>query len=807
MKRYSFWAVVILSIMTACSVKEIDIQDPDSGTIGVVEGKEIEFTATTGETDPETKSTLIQDGELPNGQPKMITWWSPAEEICIFYGASEGNKFTSTNTELVQKATFRGTLSAFTGQNESGEYNYFWAVYPYNAAVSCDGESVVAILANEQEAFAGSYANNTNITIAKSPGLSLGFYNVCSFLRFTVEKEGVIAATFRGNNNEDVAGKFSVSMGTDGKPTAPVVIDGVKEITLRRPNDEPFVVGTSYYFVLLPQTFENGFTVQFDTADETGSRLITVSAPFTRNNINFGNTAFDHNVSYVRTKPANDEIWYTTQDESLYTSYNGGFDFGGALILSNTYENGKGIIKFDRPITKIGSANPGNNEVTSITFPESVITLGRSALSGLTSLQSFTIPSGVECIEAGAISSCSSLTSLFIPDNVLDVEAGAIIGCNNLERFEGKFVSSDPRYIVVNNQIRCFAYGNLQDTDIVIPESITSIGSAFQYSTITSVTLNNTITSLQNDAFYNCRQLTTITCPKKILTAGSYLFERCNKLQQFVGPNASGDGKLFIVNNIVKGFAGAYQDFDIPEGVEGVDWGGYDNVWSLSFPSSMEHIYLSYYNNLNKVTFGLYPPCNTLNIPSTVTVEVPICLVDEYRKRLSALTTIVGKRELMGNDHLYITATNLAGGETLSDSDFDVSERGYFNINDFGANAVSRTLISYYQIDDWYYGDYIISFDGPITHFDNITNYMTSVQADCLVAVWIPETVTEIGDNFYISNDTPTVNFYFCGATPPTMSLYSSLYSDSNINFKVPSESLLLYKTTWSRIANLISGY
>ena len=298
MKRYSFLAVVILSIMTACSVKEIDIQDPDSGTMGVVEGKEIEFTATTGETDPETKSTLIQDGELPNGQPKMITWWSPAEEICIFYGASEGNKFTSTNTELVQKATFRGTLSAFTGQNESGDYNYFWAVYPYDAAVSCDGESVVAILADEQEAFAGSFANKTNITIAKSPGLSLGFYNVCSFLRFTVEKEGVIAATFRGNNNEDVAGKFRVSMGTDGKPTAPEVIEGEKQITLRRPNDEPFVVGTSYYFVLLPQTFENGFTVQFDTADETGSRVITVSAPFIRNNINYGNTAFDHNIEY-----------------------------------------------------------------------------------------------------------------------------------------------------------------------------------------------------------------------------------------------------------------------------------------------------------------------------------------------------------------------------------------------------------------------------------------------------------------------------------------------------------------------------
>lgn len=288
MKHIRLLAVVVILTMTACSVH---------GPIPFSKGSLIEFTATYGET--ETKSTLIQDGLLPNGQPQMITWWSPEEDICIYYGASYGNKFTSTNTELSKKVTFRGTLDAFTGQNESGDYNYFWAVYPYDAAVSCDGESVVAILADEQEAFAGSYANNTNITIAKSPGLSLGFYNVCSFLRFTVEKEGVIAATFRGNNNEDVAGKFRVSIGTDGKPTAPEVIEGEKEITLRRPNDEPFIVGESYYFVLLPQTFENGFTIQFNTEDAIGNRVISASAVFSRNSINFGNTAFDHNVTYI----------------------------------------------------------------------------------------------------------------------------------------------------------------------------------------------------------------------------------------------------------------------------------------------------------------------------------------------------------------------------------------------------------------------------------------------------------------------------------------------------------------------------
>ena len=321
MKRAVLCAAAILMATAACSVQEPQEEIIFSGQ----EVKELLFTAYSSE--PETKTTLIQDGTLPDGQPKMITWWSPADEICIYYGASEGNKFISTNTELVQKATFSGTLNAFTGENDHGDFNYFWAVYPYDAAVSCDGESLVVNLAEEQEAVAGSYANKTNVTIAKAPGLSLGFYNVCSYLRFYVEKEGVISATFRGNNNEDVAGQFSVTIGNDGKPTAPTIINGEKEITLRRPNDEPFVVGESYYFVLLPQTFENGFTVQFDTEEETGSRVISVSAAFTRNNINYGNTAFDHGITYISTMNSSEPLTFTsTGNTSIALEKNGTLD-------------------------------------------------------------------------------------------------------------------------------------------------------------------------------------------------------------------------------------------------------------------------------------------------------------------------------------------------------------------------------------------------------------------------------------------------------------------------------------------------
>ena len=272
-------ATVSLLVTNACSVKEMP--EPQRG-------EEMVFTAQSGEKDD--SKTAFQDDE------KSI-WWSPYDAICIYYGASDGDKFTATNDTEVAKAEFRGTLTAFTGVSESGDFNYFWAVYPYAAARGCDGNSVTAELSERQIAKAGTFAPNTNISIAKSPGLALSFFNACSWFRFSLKKEGVKRVIFRGNGNEDIAGTFRISMGDDNRPTAPEVILGKKEIILEMPNYESFEVGQMYYITLLPQVFSNGFTVTFETDTETGSRSITSMATYQRSKYNTGQE-FDKNVVY-----------------------------------------------------------------------------------------------------------------------------------------------------------------------------------------------------------------------------------------------------------------------------------------------------------------------------------------------------------------------------------------------------------------------------------------------------------------------------------------------------------------------------
>ena len=215
--------------------------------------------------------------------PDKSIYWTKGDAINLFYGdRSSGEFVSSVGDEPVQTTDFVGTLTVATGSSEANmSARAFWGVYPYDENNTCDGTGVTMTLPSLQEALAGSFADKLNPSVATSAGLDLEFYNVGAPFYFSLTQEGVTSATFRGNNDEDVAGKVRISMGSDGKPVAEV-LEGVKSITLTAPAGG-FVPGETYVLVLLPQVqMTAGYTVTFKKGNWEADCVVSKSVPFVR---------------------------------------------------------------------------------------------------------------------------------------------------------------------------------------------------------------------------------------------------------------------------------------------------------------------------------------------------------------------------------------------------------------------------------------------------------------------------------------------------------------------------------------------
>lgn len=208
-------------------------------------------------------------------------------------------------------------------------------------------------------------------------------------------------------------------------------------------------------------------------------------------------------------------------------------------------------------VTSIGEyAFESCTSITSVTIPNSVTSIGRSAFAGC-SLTFVIIPNSVTTIGNGAFAGCS-LDSITIGNNVTSIGERAFYQCNNLSSITiGSGVVSIGEYAFYrcysltsvyitdlsawcninfgdssSNPLNCggrlYLDGN-EVTDLIIPDNVTSIigGAFWGCSSLTSITIPNSVTNIGEGAFAHCFNLTSITIPSSVTTIGGWAFYGC----------------------------------------------------------------------------------------------------------------------------------------------------------------------------------------------------------------------------------------------------------------------------------------
>lgn len=253
-KRLVFACAALMS--SACVKTEVELPT------NAPEGIEITITAVKEGFEPDTKTIRQPDGSVE---------WCPMDEISVFYTetANGGSKFTSQNTEQTAIAEFKGRIEGIiAGGEDFTDGKYLYGVYPYSANTAFKDSVTTISLPSYQTAAEGTFANGLFPTIARAQGVNLAFYNICGGVKFTVSRDDITSVSFKGNNDERLAGAANVVFDESEKPAVTDEEVGSKnEITVYAPEGGTFVSGKEYFIVAYPAKLDSGFTMTFRTSD------------------------------------------------------------------------------------------------------------------------------------------------------------------------------------------------------------------------------------------------------------------------------------------------------------------------------------------------------------------------------------------------------------------------------------------------------------------------------------------------------------------------------------------------------------
>ena len=229
------------------------------------------------------------------------------------------------------------------------------------------------------------------------------------------------------------------------------------------------------------------------------------------------------------------------------------------------------------PVTAIGAGAFEDAACSSVTIPDSVLSIGKYAFAWCTFLKTATIGNGVATIGYGAFS-YTGLTTVSIGSGVSNIDDHTFMSCSKMTAIT--VAEDNPYYCTVDGVLynkpvtRLIYYPGGKAGAFVFPDTVTSyVNGAFDFcNTITSVTLPAGLTAFSTGSFYKCtalgsihvaadnpyirshggvvfsKDMSTLLCcpsgrwgvyvvPEQVTTIARSAFEHCEYLSTLIIPN------------------------------------------------------------------------------------------------------------------------------------------------------------------------------------------------------------------------------------------------------------------------------
>ena len=372
-------------------------------------------------------------------------------------------------------------------------------------------------------------------------------------------------------------------------------------------------------------------------------------------------------------------------------------------------------------------------EVTFMNRTRQVTSIVSAAFAYCSGLISVTIPNGVTMIGNDAFYGCYGLSTVIIPNSVTSIGENTFCGCSGLRKVIVSDIAAWCGINFVGNNANplglakhLYSDENTEIRDLVIPNSVTSIG---------------------NNAFYNCSGLTSVTIGNRDF--GKEAFDGCSDL------------KKVIVSDIAA-------------------WCGVYFYGSSANPLySAKHLYSD--NNTE---------IENLVIPNSVTN------IGSYAfDGCSGLTSVtIGNRVTSINKRAFYHCSGLIS-IAISNSVTSIGEGAFYGCSGLTTVTIPNSVTSI--------GDYAFRNCSDLTSI-TIPNSVTSIGKGAfrgcsgLTSVTIPNSVTSIGSQAFDEADIPTVislienSFNIMGKTSETRTF--SLNTFNNATLYVPTGTIDKYK-------------